>query len=222
MENDLDLSLDSLSAPTPAQPPVNQSEPRTYTDVELEMAVNDGTVSQAVADRIKEDQRQATLAAGVVDTLDARTAAREQADMISVELEAYTAKVPGIRVEGSPERLKLQKEHDALVAIGADPKNPSTEVAALKAAFGPVGVPAALPVIEPHQEGGSGQGSGEGPGEGAPPADPSIPPADLTPRQQTHYTHLISIGVIKDWGEVRAELLHQDLSVSRRAQVMNG
>jgi hypothetical protein len=223
VNEDLNLSMDSLNdAPSAAQ---SSSPPKVFSEAEIQAGIDDGTLTEAGAGQIRENQRQATLANNVVSTIENRAAAKEQAAVISGEVNKYIDAFPEVKVEGAAQREKVEKEFTDLVNIGYDKDDPRTELLALKSAFGPTSMLSRTSNItahETHQEGGSGIGdNGASKAGDRQLGDPSSAPAGLTPRQHAHYEGLIQRGLMGNWNEVREELKYADPGIQRRAEVMN-
>jgi len=171
---------------------------------ELNQLVADGKITQDAADAHWERQ--------VVDTAErrAREAARgevqgQQRELtVKRQLEEYRTLVPAAWEVGARERAKAEKEFKALVEMGF-PDNKTTEVAALRAAFGD---PEVIRASRSTGRTGPGEahveiGGGERPGESG--ADADGVPKGLTEREKAHYQNLINRGVVKDWKAVAEE-----------------
>lgn len=221
----LDLSLSSLgsSNPVPDAPMVAQSgERRHFTDAELQAGVDAGTITQAVADQVQGEQKQAALIDGVATTIKNQRVDEDRATAVKAGLDSYIERFPQLKNKDSAHFKKAVVEFNTLVDLGYDSKDPGTELLSLKAAFGSADRASGVLEIESHPEGGSGQGEmvQQAGSEGL--GDPGTPPSGLNDRQVAHYSHLIDIGVMPDWNTVREEQKYADPGIARRAAVMNG
>ena len=178
--------------------------PKTVTRAELKALVDEGKITQEVADAHWEKQ--------VLDAAEkrGREAARGEVEgqqreaTVNSQLAEFKTLIPAAWSVGSKERAKAEKEFAALRAMGF-PDNKVTEVAALRAAFGD---PEVIRASRSTGRNGPGETFGEvGGGErgdgGAPNADGK--PKGLTAREEAHYQNLIGRGVYKDWKAVAEE-----------------
>lgn len=148
--------VDGLSArPAPAaEQPV-----KTYTWTELRTSVDQGKINDTQANAIWENQQNKKITSAVEKAVQTTATQSRTQQTIS----SYAEKIPAVLQEGSEERARVQTEFNDLVSAGADAKSPATELAALKAAFGPLAhIADGESRRETHQEGGSGDGGGTG------------------------------------------------------------
>lgn len=187
--------------------------PKRYSRAELNAAAAAGTITQEAADsewerQIREDAR-----------LDARQEAQStvseahRKERVTSEIARYTALVPELLQEGSTDRSKVRAEFQYLTGLGS-PRTLETELAAIRAAFGPVETleqaRRGKPSFESHQE--HGAGGGEHPrkqGNGK-----LID--TLSARERKHYERQIEQGVINDWAAVEDELKYAKAHVRKR------
>ena len=181
-------------------------EAKPISRAELKQMVEDGKITQDAADAHWDKQVLESAKAEARKEARGEVVGQQREQTVNRQLEEFKALVPQAWQAGAKERAKAEKEFSALLAIGF-PDNKVTEVAALRAAFGDPEVIRASRSTgkngpgETHVEVGDG---GDRPGEGQVDADGK--PKGLTPRQDAHYTNLISRGVMKDWKAVAEEL----------------
>jgi hypothetical protein len=177
--------------------------PKPLSRADLKTLVDDGKITQEAADahwekQIKEDaKREAREAArGEVE-------GRERESVVNNQLAEFKTLVPAAWAAGSKERAKAEREFAALRSMGF-PDNKTTEVAALRAAFGD---PEVIRVARGLGRSGPGEshvevGGGERPEEQA---NADGKPKGLTTREEAHYQNLINRGIVKDWKAVSEE-----------------
>ena len=179
-------------------------EPKPMTRSELNQLVEDGKITQDAADthwekQIREDaKREARVAAAD------EVAGRQREQSLKAQLDEYRELIPAAWDTGSKERTRAAKEFEALVAMGL-PNSRTTEVAALRAAFGD---PAAIRAARSLGRSGPGEshaevGGGDRPDGSGGDADGA--PKDLSAREKAHYQNLIARGIVKDWKAVSEE-----------------
>ena len=186
------------------------SEPeREHTRSELGQMVEDGRLTQEAAGRILDEQQerrtQKTVAKAVHDTVAATTRGQRLQDQI----DSYTAAIPEVSQAGTDARKKVEKEYHYLTGLG-HPDSLETEVAALRAAFGEVGlIRSGKSARETHQEVGAGDGeSVEKTSDGA--------PKGLSRDAKKHYGAQIERGMYANWAAVSKELEGASPSVKAR------
>lgn len=179
-----------------------KDKPKTYTRAELLEAVNAGTITQATADEVWEQQITTKVREDITRDITQRDAVRERATRVSTEISRYKSAVPDVMDTSSDARKKVVAEFDYLVSIG-QPKTVETELAALRSVFGPLERLEKRDVTREkrssHQEGG-----------GARPNDDSGttkngPPANLPARYKQHYESMIGKGMYTGWDDKRLQ-----------------
>ncbi len=185
----------------PQQPPAEQPK---YTRSQLNALVLEGKINQDQADDLMDAQLQKSIEANIGGKLTQEAKDREVAKAVSDDLTAYTAAIPNINVQGTPERNRLEAEYRRLTELG-QPINSATEVLALRGAFGP---PDTLKAAKETTGGNSHREVG---GRSAPDGDDDkggddAAPSSLTTAEKAYYGHAIEEGIYKNWSDVRAEM----------------
>lgn len=209
-----------LSAlPSGGQPPVapRPELKKTYTRQELNAAVARGGLTREQADDVWAVQLESNIATKVDQTTAQAVAAVVRAQRLDSELGQYRTLVPDAFVDnGNAQRGRVRQEWEYLTSLG-HPDSPETELAALRAAFGPA---AALSTArqkpdtrETHQE---TFASGDGGDSGADTPDPGKPPKGLTRDEYAYYDDLRRKGIYRDWNAVREELKFANQGLRKR------
>ena len=182
---------------------------REYTRSELGQKVEDGAMSQEEAGRILDTQAdrrtKQTVTAAVREAVSETTGNQR----LQAQVDSYTAAIPEVAQTGSEARKKVEKEYQYLTGLG-HPQSVATEVAALRAAFGPADlIRSGKPAQETHQEtGGSDESDDGGSSDG--------PPKGLSRDAKKHYGDQIDRGMYADWAAVSKELEGASASVKAR------
>ena len=182
---------------------------------ELRLAVDEGKITDAQADEIRDKQITRSVTKEVGDTV--KTSLDENARLMRVgeELAGYTEAIPDLRDKGSDTFARVQKEFDHLVSLGQNPDNLATQAAAVRAAFGPLDdlkkIRAGKGERETHTETG-GRGGDEGDTK-----DTDGWPKTVSTAQRRYYDDLISKGVYADRKAALAELSYKPKNKPRRA-----
>ena len=204
--------FDELSKGQAAQP-----EPPRYTRAQLDKAVEDGQCTQEQADDIRDGQQQREIERTVRDTVKATMQVETRTGTVGDQLAAYRRLVPEAFEAGSDAQAALQRETEFQVGtLGLDPENPATDLAVVRARYGPLeslkaakgknGTP------ETHPDTGSDRAGGGGSGGNADGA-----PKGLSARRRAHYQKGIDSGLYKGWEAVAKELEHAKPGVLSRA-----
>lgn len=180
-------------------------EPKPMSRPELKQLVEDGKITQDAADAAWDRQLLETANASAAKVARGEVEGQQRESLVMGQLEEYRNLIPAAWEVGAKERTRAEKEFKALIKMGF-PDNKVTEVAALRAAFGD---PEAIKAARSTGKNGPGEahvevGGGDRPGSNG--ADADGKPKGLTPRQDAHYSNLISRGVMKDWKAVAEEL----------------
>lgn len=187
---DLEGQLEQARVPPPETPRETPKQSRA----QLLDLVDEGSLTQAQADTIWEDQlRKDILAEARQEVSTSRIA-----DNINKEMDRYVELIPDIEVAGSDDRKKVQAEYRELVRFGS-PAGLTTELAALRAVYGPVSkIKKSKADVETHQETVSG-------------GEPEVKenPLKLNARTKAYYEKRIDMGLYKDWDEVKEELKYK-------------
>lgn len=179
------------------------TETTTYTRTQLRAMVNEGKITEDQMDTQLEIQQEAKFNKRIEERTAAAVTETRAATKIGAELAAYTDAHPDLLDEDSDTRAKVQTEFDYLVGLGDDPKNPATELKAVRAALGQIAPKGRRKQPEMHEEtGGSGGDSRE---RGA---DNDGWAKGLTSAQKAHYTRQVNKGIYKDFNDknLKAEI----------------
>jgi hypothetical protein len=182
-----------------------------YTREQLAAFVTAGSITQAQADTYWENQLRESLHKQVTETVAQAMAGTTLAEKLGREVDGYKELAPGAWVEGSADRAKVRSEYDFLVSHG-HPAGLQTEVAALRAAMGPLSSLRAAKAAKPGTAESHVETGGSKPGDGGKPD----PLKSMTPKEKTHFTHLVNQG-IETWGSVRKQLTRRAERQARRA-----
>lgn len=201
-----DAILDQLAGlkPAPAAPAA-PAAPKVYTRAELDAAIAAGSMTQAQADQIIEQQIEARVTAKAIETVTGRVDGERKAQTIGEKLQGYRKAIPALTDRNSVEFKRAAEAYQDIVADLGAPANEHQRLAlehqALKRAFG------SIEAIQAAASAGRREVtedmSGAGQGAGAPEGDA---PRGLDNRQKAHYRKMIDAGVYKDWKAVSAEL----------------
>lgn len=209
----------SKATPPDGQPSVPSDEPRVHTRSELRELVEAGRMNEDqmedILDRQRDDRTAKLIQNTVRTTVDTNTVEQTVVSQIT----EYRKLRPDVMVEGSEDRQKVQNEFDFLVQSGDDAESLSTQLKALRSAFGPVDGLRSLKVVpkkESHMELSGGSGGANQPGKSK--EDTSRPPADLSPDERAYYDGAIRTGIYSGWAEVHAEMKFSDSKVRARAK----
>jgi len=116
----------------------SSTEPKEYSVIELDNAVQNGQITQQQRDQIFatqiERKTRATAREEAVQIVQAET----QTNALDSKLKAYADVEPAIMDEKSAVRQRIAAEFQELVANGHDPKSLATEYAAVRAVMGPI------------------------------------------------------------------------------------
>jgi hypothetical protein len=148
------------AAPTTPPPPTRE---------QLQEAVDGGTISQAQMDTELARQMRVELQTDIETKLRAEFTAADQLKAITSQFDAYMKMKPDVAREGTEDRLKIQKEFQALVDLGYPANEKRTELLAMRNVFGPLDriketTRERLPVTQ--ETGGAGGASAGGKGSG--------------------------------------------------------
>lgn len=196
-----------LSAQTATPPP---APVKVWTRAELENQVALGQMTEEAASQVYEAQIQRRVDETVKSTVDVRSLV----DRLDAELTEYETLRPDVLKAGSADRQRVAAEYQYLTRNGS-PETKATELAALRAVFGPIAklkaASAATSRRETHQEGGSGDG-------GADNADTRQDgsPKGLSARERQFYQRGIDDGRYADWKAVEAELAYANPDLRRK------
>jgi hypothetical protein len=201
--------LDALSKISQAKAEdATKDVPKRYTWQQLQQAVDDNkiTMADAVAYERETVKLEAKREAQQIVTTALETTRKQST--IQSEHGRYTAALPELRDQNSNEFKKVAQEFTYLVnVLGYDKDDPKTEVIAIRNAHGsPEEIMARKEAakIKPQERETMQENSASGGGSNKPPK--KDPLSTLSPAQKEHYNRMISRGVYKNWGEVKAEL----------------
>lgn len=185
----------------PAAPAAPAAAPQQQQFIPLSVLrqkVDAGEITQEQMDAVWENQIVARATQQALATFQSQA----QGKSVEQQIAQYKELVPAIVEPGTPDRTRITKEFQTLVANGS-PNNLATELAALRVVYGDVnrlaqrikGRPAGS---EATQDGGSGTGDGGSTGK------LSKFQEGLTPKQREYYRQQIDKGTYKDWSAVEA------------------
>ncbi len=191
---------------TPKEPEA-PPEPK-YTWKQLQAAIDKGDITLADAMEYKERQFKRDAQQEAKRLADARATEDRKVSTVHAEHERFVKAVPEVRDQTSPEFAKVAQEFQYLVkTLGWDEKDPRTEVAALRQAFGDpdtyVERKKASAIPDKGRETMQEQAASSSASTKPKPKDPLD---SLSPKQKEHYNHMLRRGVYKNWGEIRDEL----------------
>ena len=198
----LEGELQALKATQQAKP----AEP-IYTMSQLQAFVDEGKISQAQALDYWAKQSEKEAERKAEAKFNALYESKTKTSTIQQELDKYKSAVPEILQAGTPEYLKMEREHTYLVNMGYDATDPRTAVLAARTAFGDPAsisqrkkaatIPGERPTMQDVQTTGS---------SGTKPAQ-NDPLKSLSPAQKAHYQKMIANGMYPNGWKVVAEEL---------------
>ena len=208
--NDLKGQIATLQARVEAKTAAPPEKPeKVFTRAELKSLVAEGKISEEASDAYWEKQIIETATRKATEG--ARTAVTEQerATTTAKVLKEYRTLVPAAWDPGSKEREKVANEFRALRELGF-PDDPTTEAAALRAAFGD---PEAIKASRSTGRKGPGEthvevGGGERNTDAGKDADDG-PPKGMDQRKAAYYQKAIDRGIYPDWKAVKAEISYK-------------
>jgi len=217
-----------LSAPPkaelPSDPPADHEvEDRpvddrpAYTWEQLSEAVQEGKITDGVAQQIWSDQNRRLAVKEARETIAGEMAAQTTAAKVDAEIGRYRDLVPQIMDQSSEQRQRVTREFHRLTNDMGFPKNElRTELAALQAAFGPIDAlaKAVKPKKEGHQDVSHDDGGAEDDDKAEDPGGAA--PSSLGAEEKRYYENAIGRGVYKDWGAVKEELKFANSRVRRK------
>jgi hypothetical protein len=195
----LEERLNNLES-QPAQQPKQK-----YTRKQLRQAVDAGTITQDDMDDILENQLRQEIQGEIRSTVTTASSEISRDNLVDTEIRRYKELVPNVLVQGSEERNRVEGEFRYLTGVGQDERSKTTELAALRAALGPVEKLRKTSELTPdrretHQD--VGGGGDEPP---APDAGHAVL-KKLNNDQKTYYKRQIDKGIYKDWDQVAKEM----------------
>ncbi len=111
--------------------------PKVFTRSELQEQVDTGRISEEQRDDVLDRQRTTQ----VKDELRQEMREERREERVRTRVAAYTAKIPGLRVDGNENRTRVATKYQEFVEQGL-PEGAATELAALDAIFGSPDIPA--------------------------------------------------------------------------------
>lgn len=182
----------------------HEPPPKPLTRAELKALVDEDRITEDAADAYWHKQEREIITAEVTEKVAAGLTQKQRATATAHALEEYRTLVPAAWDASSKERSKVAREYKALTDLGF-PSNATTEVAALRAAFGdPDTIRASRSGRRGPGETHVETGGGDKPNGGG--ADDDGPPKGLDKTKSTYYQRQIDKGIYPDWKAVRAEL----------------
>ena len=183
---------------------------REVTRGELNEQVSNGRMTQDEMDLVLDRQSDERATRIARETAQKTVSDDTLTNKVNAEIDRYKAQIPDIVVDGSDARAKVTAEFNFLVSNG-NPSDSRTELAALRAAFGPAErLVQGETQRETHQETGSDADTGsETRTDGS--------PKGLTARERDFYRERIGPGKLyTDWKAVEAELKHATPALRKR------
>lgn len=202
--------VDGLETTAKAAPKTDKPAATQFTRAQLREAVDNGRITQAESDAIWDDQqeRRTTERLSAVKT----EVKQEITDTAKVgaQIDRYKALLPDLSNRTSDSFKKVEAEFRYMTAELGMPKSEKTELAALRAVYGPVDTleqKARAKDTRPdtHRESG-----GRGAGSGGADDGPEGAPRDLSPKLKSHYQTMIDRRMYKGWDDpvLKDELKH--------------
>jgi len=124
-----------LAAQGSQSPPQKEAPPKDLTRVQFREAVDNGQLSEDQMEQMWSDQERAKTLRETGAMLDQREIARSTTSVVETDTAKYLASHPDIRTVGTSDWNRLKGEYDFLRSVG-DPDNKTTELKAMRAAFG--------------------------------------------------------------------------------------
>lgn len=112
-------------------------EPREYTLIELDNAVQAGSISDLQRQQILQQQLDRKVEKRIREGVASQVETIQRETVLTSELDQYKAAVPDLVRDGSPLRERARREYEYLVERGA-PEDYTTELAAARAVLGPL------------------------------------------------------------------------------------
>ena len=182
---------------------------KEITRSELARLVEDGKLTQSEADQLWDEQQAEVIKKTVQDAVTSTVGQQTKAQRVQAGLDSYRSVLPDLDVQGSEARSKVEAEYGYLVNTLGYPKSAETELAALRAAFGPAErLRTGRTERETAQEVGSDGG-------GEPPTDDKAPKG-LSAANRRYYEEQIERGLYKDWDHVKKILNKASPGVKQR------
>lgn len=171
-----------------AAPPAEE-KPKELSRAELQEAVDNGTITAEKMEEVLDQQRMRKMKAEVTAEVRAELTRENSRAALEAEFDKYRQRIEGLEKAGHPNRERVSREYRELVRLGA-PEGASTEMAALRATFGPAEKirEHTHAEHEAHHEAGA-SGGGESPSTGAAPWKKG-----LSPERVAHLESMIEKG----------------------------
>jgi hypothetical protein len=136
-EREQRIRLEERLAAEKTPPPAKEEPPKVWTRAQLRAAVSDQTIDEDQMEEIWAKQVAYQAACAADERVEARDRARTTEDVVRTDTAKYIESHPDIKTIGTPDWNKLKSEYDYLVDSLGYPDNKATELAAMRAAFGP-------------------------------------------------------------------------------------
>lgn len=205
---DLEVALAKAGPRREADPP------KRYTRSELKAAVTAGSLSEDQANDIWDNQLRDEVKSTATSAAHETITQAERGRRINGDIAEYTGLIPGITQDGHQDRTRVKEEFDYLVSLG-HPKSVETELAAIRAAFGPIErlkqARSGRSGADHHREAG---GSG-GPSRQHNQASGKLVDT-LTERERGYYQKQIDGGQYRGWDDVESVLKHANPATRRK------
>ena len=207
---ELSGKLDGLTAATTA-PKIEKQEPARFTRAQLREAVDQGKITQAESDAIWDDQQAKEGDAKLAHVADKIEKNLTEKAKIGGQIDRYKELIPDLGKKTSDSFKKVADEYAVMTGDLGMPKNEKTELAALRAVFGPIETLQAKATAkdtrpDTHRES-LGRGGGQDDGQ----ADKDGAPRDMPAKLKAHYQRMIDRGIYREgWNDpaLKEELKH--------------
>jgi len=181
-----------------------------YSREDLAGLVEREDITQLQADTLWDKQLRSEFEAELDKRFDSFSTETNSTNIIQNDMSAYMQQLPDLKVRGTKDRTKVEKEFGYLRSLG-EPDNSRTELLAVRNVFGPIEtLKDSLETLkkETHKDAG-GAGGNSGTGEGGTFAD------TLTAREKAYYETGLANGLYKDWKEIEDEMKFANQSVRK-------
>lgn len=127
--------LSNLAKQQAAPKPEPAKRPERYTPAQLQAAVEAGTITEAVARETLRAYDREDLKAELRQELRQEVQSTTAQSKVQARIDEFIERIPALRQNGSEEWNLAAKAFKVLVEDGNDPKDPKTELAAIRMAF---------------------------------------------------------------------------------------
>ena len=135
------------------------------TRVQLQAQVDEGNMTEGEMDTVLANQIEDRITAKVTASMKTQIEGTQRTSQVSQEIARYTQAEPKVLEDGSPARIRVEKELAYLGTLGHDTSKNETHIIALRSALGSIEAlekTRAVGERETHQETGGAGGSDQG------------------------------------------------------------